>query len=88
MVLRRSSSAPVSRSGANTVVHSSKGRLLVTIVEPGTRGLRHPILSMQMQMRRFTRLTNAFAFRCFAVHTAWFLRNIVCDMPIEFATFF
>jgi len=30
----RSSSAPVSRSDPNTPVHSSNGRLLVTMVEP------------------------------------------------------
>jgi hypothetical protein len=30
----RSSKAPVSRSEANTPVHSSNGRLLVTMVEP------------------------------------------------------
>src|SRR5271170_4128646 len=32
--VRRSRSAPVRRSEANTLVHSSKGRLLVTMIEP------------------------------------------------------
>ena len=32
--VRRSSNAPVSRSESNTAVHSSKGRLVVTRMEP------------------------------------------------------
>jgi hypothetical protein len=32
--VRRSSSAPVRRSEPNTPVYSSKGRLLVTMIEP------------------------------------------------------
>jgi len=33
-LVRRSSGAPVKRSAAKTLVHSSKGRLLVTMIEP------------------------------------------------------